>query len=125
MSRTTAHTGLALLVLLMMATQFRRVANAQASTVEPGWAWIAGGHLLYFLATLTGRSLLEALVARSRSAVGVASAALFVAYALAMVAIAWGIWASAREPANREPADPGVAEGARPAGPARAPLPTA
>jgi hypothetical protein len=120
MSRTTAHTGLALLVLLMMAAQFRRDANAQASAIEPGWAWIAGGHLLYFLATLTGRSLLEALVARSRSAVGVASAALFVAYALAMVAIAWGIRVSAREPA-----DPGVPGGSRAAGPARAPLPTA
>ena len=120
MSRTTAHTGLALLVLLMMATQFRRAANAQASAIEPGWAWIAGGHLLYFLATLTGRSLLEALVARSRSAVGVASAGLFVAYALAMVAIAWGIWVSAREPA-----DPGVAGGSRAADRARAPLRTA
>ena len=107
-SRTTAHTGLALLVLLMMATQFRRAANAQAAVVEPGWAWIAGGHLLYFLATLTGRSLLEALVARNRAAVGVASGALFVAYALAMLAIAWGIRVSAREQSG-----PGVAGDAR------------
>ena len=119
MSRTTAHIGLALLVLLMMAAQFRRAANPQSAVVEPGWAWIAGGHLLYFLATLTGRSLLEALVARSRSSVTVASAALFVAYAIAMVAIAWGIRVSARERAG-----PGVSGGARVARSARDPLPT-
>jgi hypothetical protein len=119
MSRTTAHTGLALLVLLMMAAQFRRAANPQSAAVEPGWAWIAGGHLLYFLATVTGRSLLEALVARNRSAVGVASAALFVAYAIAMVAIAWGIRVGARARAG-----PGVPDGAHVAGSARDPLPT-
>jgi hypothetical protein len=118
LSRTTAHAALAALVLVMMAAQFRRSANPQAAASEPGWAWIAGGHLAYFLATLVGRPVLEALVGRSRADVGVASAALFVTYALAMLAIAWGILVS-----ERTPAPPGRAGGTRAARAPETPLP--
>ena len=105
LSRTGAHVGLAALVLVMMAAQFRRSANPQIAATEPGWPWIAGGHLAYFLATLVGRALLEALVARSWAEVRVGTAALFVTYALAMLAIAWGILVGARAPARPEGAD--------------------
>ena len=102
LSRTTAHTGLAALVLLMMATQFRRSADPQAATAEPGWAWIAGGLLAYFLATLVGRALSEALIGRSVVAATTTNRALLVTYAVSMVAIAGGIWRSVRSPARRE-----------------------
>ena len=105
LSRTTAHAGLALLVLLMMATQFRRSADPQAAAAEPGWAWIAGGLLAYFLATLVGRALAEALMARSVAAARSASAALSLAYVAAMVAITVGIRVSARGVAAREASD--------------------
>lgn len=115
LSRTTAHTGLAGLVLLMMATHYRRAANPQAAP-EPGWAWIAGGLLAYFLATLVGRALVEALIARSPTAAKDANTVLFVIYAASMVAIAGGIWVSARKPAPRDPTQ-------RPRPPLPAPLP--
>lgn len=95
-SRTTAHTGLALLVLLMMATHFRRSANPQTATAEPGWAWIAGGLLTYFLATLMGRALVEALIARDVAAARSANTAILLVYGASMVAIAGGIRVSAR-----------------------------
>jgi hypothetical protein len=115
LSRTTAHTALAALVLLMMASQFRRSANPQAAAAEPGWAWIAGGHLAYFLATIVGRALMEAVVARSWAELDVAASALFVTYALAMVAIGWGILASARQPSRPD----GLSSGAPVLAPAR------
>jgi hypothetical protein len=101
LSRTVAHTALAGLILLMLATNYRRAANPQAVT-EPGWAWIAGGHLAYFLATLVGRALIEALLARSVTAARPANTMLFLVYAASMFAIAFGIWVSARSAARPE-----------------------
>jgi hypothetical protein len=98
LSRTVAHAALAALILLMLATNYRRSANPQAADAERGWAWIAGGHLAYCHATLTGRARVEALIARGLTgAARQANAALFVIYAVSMVAIAWGILASARQ----------------------------
>jgi hypothetical protein len=102
LSRTTAHAGLSALVLLMMATHLRRSANAQAAAAEPGWAWIAGGHLAYFLATLIGRALVEALIAWSRMASRFTSDALLILYAASMIAMGWGILVGARRPARAD-----------------------
>jgi hypothetical protein len=120
LSRTTAHTALAGLVLLMMATQFRRAADPHAAGAEPGWAWIAGGHLAYFLATLLGRAVIEALIARSYTVAAGATMALLLFYALTMVAISWGILVSARHRAG-----PGAGDAARPTPASGAPLPVA
>lgn len=109
--RNISMTALAALSTWAMTAQARRAAAAFDPVFEPGGAWIGAGQLLYFLATLVGRSLGEALVARSWGALIQVTQALHLIYGVSMVAISWGIWLGRRQTAPPRPATPAPAGG--------------
>jgi hypothetical protein len=93
---TPSQLVLAVLSLGMLVAQARRAADPRDTGVEPGWLWIGGGHLIYFLATVVGRPLIEFLVPQGRDATRDAIMGLMLIYSATMVAVAWGLWLGRR-----------------------------
>ncbi|MGZ8378584.1 MAG: hypothetical protein ACXW61_11370 [Gemmatirosa sp.] len=93
---TPSHLALALLALGMLVAQARRAADPRDTGVEPGWLWIGGGHLIYFLATVVGRPLIEFLVPQGRDPTRDAIMGLMLIYSTTMLAITWGLWLGRR-----------------------------
>lgn len=102
--QTPAQLVLAALALGMLVAQARRAADPQGAPAEPGWLWIGGGHLVYYLATVIVRPLVEfLLVLAGMSGTRDAAMGLLLVYSATMVAIAWGQW-KGRRAAPRSPA---------------------
>lgn len=89
---TPLHLLLLVLSLLVLAAQGRRAADPLSDRAEPGWMWVGGGHVLYFLTYTVGRPMVELLVPRGLSAMVDAHMATMILYSVAQAAIAWGIW---------------------------------
>ncbi len=95
--RTPTALLLAALALGMLVAQARRAADPQGAPAEPGWVWIGGGHLVYFLATVVGRAFVEFLfLVVGRSGTRDANMGLLLVYSATMLAIAWGQWKGRR-----------------------------
>lgn len=87
----------ATLAMGMLVAQARRAADPQGTPAEPGWLWIGAGLLLYFLATVVGRAVIEfAFLVVGRGAVRDASMGLLLVYTATLAAIAWGQWQGRR-----------------------------
>jgi len=101
---TSTQLVLAILALGMLVAQARRAADPQGIPAEPGWLWIGGGHLVYFLATVVSRPLIEFLIPLlGREPARDVSMGLLLVYSAALAVIAWGQWKGRRE-AQRSPA---------------------
>lgn len=88
---------LAALAMGMLVAQARRAADPQGAPAEPGWLWIGAGHLIYFLALVIGRAVIEfAFLVVGRGAVRDASMGLLLVYTATLAGIAWGQWKGRR-----------------------------
>lgn len=88
------YTPLAILALAMLAAQARRAGDAGAGRAEPGWLWIGGGHLAYFLVSIVGVPLIEAVLPRGLDAATDVHFARLLIYSAMMFVIAAGVWRS-------------------------------
>jgi hypothetical protein len=92
---------LAALALGTLIAQARRAADPQGAPAEPGWVWIGAGHLLYFLALVIGRAMIEfAFLVVGRSGSRDANMGLLLVYTATLAAIAWGQWKGRRTDAQ-------------------------
>ena len=95
--RTPTALLLAALAMGMLVAQARRAADPQGASAEPGWLWIGAGHLIYFLAFVIGRAVIEfAFLVVGRSGTRDASMGLLLVYTATLAAIAWGQWKGRR-----------------------------
>ena len=98
---TSTQLVLAILALGTLVAQAGRAADPQGVPPEPGWVWIGGGHLVYFLATVISRPLIEFLIPRlGRAPARDVSMGLLLVYSVALTGIAWGLWKGRREAAR-------------------------
>jgi hypothetical protein len=110
--QSPSHLVLALLALGMLVAQARRASDPQGPPAERGWLWVGGGHLVYFVATMVGRPLIEfVLLLLGRSATRDAAMGLLLLYSATMVTITWGLWMERRTVA-RAPFGPSVSPAA-------------
>jgi hypothetical protein len=89
---TPLYFGLLVLSVSFLIAQARRAGDPQADTAVPGWLWIGGGHLVYFVTFVVGRPLIEVLVSLGWSEAVGAHMGTMLVYSGAMAAVAWGIW---------------------------------
>jgi hypothetical protein len=77
---------------MLLGAHGRRASDPLSSGAEPGWAWVGGGHVVYFLTYTVGRPLVELLVPRGLAATVDVHMTMLLVYTAALTAVAWGIW---------------------------------
>ncbi|GLC23506.1 hypothetical protein [Roseisolibacter agri] len=98
---TSTQLVLAILALGMLVAQAGRAGDPQGVPPEPGWVWIGGGHLVYFLATVVSRPLIEFLIPLlGREPARDVSMGLLLVYSVALAGISWGQWKGRRDAAS-------------------------